>query len=560
MTALLSRLTIRTKIMGAFGAILLLVLALGVISISRLSAIDDQAAEIRDKWLPSAGVQGQLLGALQDYRVYEARYLLAETDPDRQKMNGEIQKRLQTVERLRAAYEPLITPGTESARLMREFDLAWTDHKQLARKYIGDHQANARDLFTDANRKSFLDAAVALAKDLDLNVAEGKKAADASVAIYSATKLTIIAVVGAVVTMCLLLAYAIITNVSGPIRRMTQTMTRLADHDLTINVQDQDRSDEIGAMAAAVQVFKDNMQRAQQLSGEQQIERQSKEKRSAHLDSTVASFQVTAREMVGLLSSGSTELETTARAMSGSADSTNRQANAVAVAAEEAGAGVQTVAAAAEQLTGSIQEISRQVAQSARMAARAVSDAQRTNAIVEALAEGANKIGNVVGLITSIAGQTNLLALNATIEAARAGDAGKGFAVVASEVKNLASQTGRATEEIGAQITQIQAATTEAVTAIRSISASIEEVSAIATTIAAAVEEQGAATAEIARNVQQTASATQEVTTNISGVGQAANDSSAAATQVLRAAGDLSKHADRLSAEVTTFVAKVRDA
>ena len=177
--------------------------------------------------------------------------------------------------------------------------------------------------------------------------------------------------------------------------------------------------------------------------------------------------------------------------MTGSADRTNQQASAVASAAEQAGAGAQTVAAATEELTASINEISRQVAQSARMAALAVKDAQRTNMIVAALAEGADKIGNVVGLITNIAGQTNLLALNATIEAARAGDAGKGFAVVASEVKNLANQTGKATEEIGAQITQIQAATKEAVAAIRGIAASIEEVSAIAASIASAVEEQG---------------------------------------------------------------------
>jgi len=275
---------------------------------------------------------------------------------------------------------------------------------------------------------------------------------------------------------------------------------------------------------------------------------------------TADAFEAQVGALVGLLAAGSTELEATARGMTDSADRTNQQANIVAAAAEEAGAGVQTVAAAAEELTASIAEITRQVAQSAKMAARVVDDAQRTNAIVTALAEGADRIGNVVGLITSIAGQTNLLALNATIEAARAGDAGKGFAVVASEVKNLAAQTSRATGEIGAQITSIQAATKEAVAAIRAISASIDEVSAISTTIAAAVEEQGAATAEIARNVAQTATAAQDVTSNITGVSQAATDSSTAAGQVLSAAGDLSKQAEQLSREVNTFVAGVRGA
>jgi methyl-accepting chemotaxis protein len=313
-------------------------------------------------------------------------------------------------------------------------------------------------------------------------------------------------------------------------------------------------------MAGAVQVFKEALIEADRLAGEQDAERAAKERRAARLEQAVATFEATAREIVALLSSGSTELEATARGMTSSVDRTNQQASAVATVAEEAGSGAQTIAVATEELTASINEISRQVAQSARMAAGAVKDAQHTNTIVAALSEGADKIGNVGGLITDIAGQTNLLALNATIEAARAGDAGKGVAVVASEVKSLASQTGRATEEIGGQITQIQAATKEAVAAIRNIATSIEEVSAIATSIASAVEQQGAATAEIARNVQQTASAAQDVTRNISGVGQSASDSSAAASQVLSAAGELSKQAERLSSEVQSFVSSVRAA
>jgi methyl-accepting chemotaxis protein len=200
------------------------------------------------------------------------------------------------------------------------------------------------------------------------------------------------------------------------------------------------------------------------------------------------------------------------------------------------------------------------VARSAKITDRAVEDTQRTDVIVRALAEAAEKIGHVMGLISDIAGQTNLLALNATIEAARAGDAGKGFAVVASEVKSLATQTSKATEEIGVQIGQIQAATKEAVEAIHGITVTIEEVSTIAANIAASVEEQGAATAEIARNVQQTAKATQDVTVNISGVSRASTEAGAAAGQVLSAAGDLSKQAEVLSAEVISFLSDVRAA
>ena len=219
---------------------------------------------------------------------------------------------------------------------------------------------------------------------------------------------------------------------------------------------------------------------------------------------------------------------------------------------------MQTVAAAAEELTSSIYEITRQVAQSAAITQKAVGDTRRTDTLVRALAEGAQRIGQVVDMISNIAGQTNLLALNATIEAARAGEAGKGFAVVASEVKSLATQTARATDEIGAQIRQIQSATTEAVEAIKAISATIEEVSTIATTIASAVEEQGAATLEISRNIQQTAASTQAVANTIAGVSQAANDTGAAANQVLGAAGGLSQQAEQLNAEMSTFLAGVR--
>jgi methyl-accepting chemotaxis protein len=218
------------------------------------------------------------------------------------------------------------------------------------------------------------------------------------------------------------------------------------------------------------------------------------------------------------------------------------------------------VAASAEQLTSSIGEISRQVTQSAQITGKAVQEARRTDSIVRALSEGADKIGQVVDLITNIAGQTNLLALNATIEAARAGEAGRGFAVVASEVKSLAQQTARATEEIGAQIAQVQSATNDAVEAIRGITGTIEEVSSIAATIAAAVEEQGAATAEIARNVQQVSASTQDVTSNITGVSHAAQEAGVAVSQVLANANDVSKQTTRLTSEVDNFVASLKNA
>ncbi len=293
---------------------------------------------------------------------------------------------------------------------------------------------------------------------------------------------------------------------------------------------------------------------------EKQAEEAVRDRRAARLDDLVAGFRETFGVSTGALFSASSELETTARSMSSTADASRRQATVVADAAEQANIGVQLVAAAAEQLTASIGEIDRDVGQSTRIARQAVEDARRTDDVVQALSKSAERIGQVVELISGIAGRTNLLALNATIEAARAGEVGKGFAVVASEVKSLASQTGRATEEIAAQVSQIQTVSQDAVAAIRGITRTIEQVSTLAVTVAAAVEQQGAATAEIARNVQQTAAGTREVTANIAGVSHAASGTGTAAALVLNAAGNLAVQARQLSSEMQSFVAEIKAA
>jgi methyl-accepting chemotaxis protein len=346
-----------------------------------------------------------------------------------------------------------------------------------------------------------------------------------------------------------------------PLRHLAETVRRLASGDITAEVAGAARRDEIGAIASAVLVFKESLVNAKVLAAEQeQHKARAVTEQKAVMNRTADAFEAKVGSLVSMLSSDATKMQATAQSMSATAMQTNQQATTVAAAAEEASSGVQTVAAAAEELTASIHEISRQVAQSAKITGKAVEDARRTDTIVRALADGAQKIGDVVRLITGIAAQTNLLALNATIEAARAGDAGKGFAVVASEVKSLAGQTANATEEIGAQIRQIQDATGEAVQAIKAISVTIDEVNVIASNIAAAVEEQGATTAEIARNVQQTAASTQEVTATIAGVSQAANDTRAAAGEVLGAASGLSQQAEQLTNEVNNFVTGVRAA
>lgn len=349
-------------------------------------------------------------------------------------------------------------------------------------------------------------------------------------------------------------------RVVAPVRALTVSIGRLAERDFETEVPSMNRADEFGAMATTLEGLRHGALVAERLAREQAGEQTMQVERGARLEGLVKGFETKAEQLVGLLVKSSVELEGTAESMSANAGRTNQQAATVANAAKEAGVGVQTVASAAEELSSSIAEIARQVAHSTTITGKAVEDARRTDGIVRALAESAQKIGDVVGLISNIASQTNLLALNATIEAARAGESGRGFAVVATEVKALAQQTATATDDIGNQVKQIQSATQEAVEAIRAIGATIDEVNGITAAIGAAVEEQGSATAEIARNVQQTATSTEHVTRNIAGVSQAANETGSAASHVLDAAGQVSRQSESILDEVNRFIAGVRAA
>jgi methyl-accepting chemotaxis protein len=359
----------------------------------------------------------------------------------------------------------------------------------------------------------------------------------------------------------IVIGFVVARSITKPVAAMTRAMSALAAGDKTIEIPAQNQKDEIGDMASAVQVFKANMIEADRLRAEQEAAKsQAEAERRRAMLALADRFEGTVGEVVNGVNSSATELQSTAQAMSATAEETARQSTVVAAASEETTQNVQTVASATEELSASIGEITGQVTESTRIVGDAVAQANDTNGKVQSLAEAAQKIGDVVRLINDIAGQTNLLALNATIEAARAGEAGKGFAVVASEVKTLATQTARATEEIASQVRAIQEATTSSAQAIESITKTIARVSEISTAIASAVEEQGAATQEISRNVQQAAQGTQEVSANIAGVTDAARQTGAAASKVLNSAGALSQNGQTLRAQVEEFLRTVRAA
>ena len=559
-----SNLSIRNKVIGAFAVVLITALALGGFAVDRLAVVNGSAAEVRDNWLPATGWLGVIAKSLERYRQLQAAHIMAATAADKDREEASISETYQAFDKTWRLYEPTVTTPVELA-FVAAFKKGWSTYLDDSKELIDLSRKNqgeaASKLFSGKLRSEFGQIHKTLEEDLAFNVDEGKKEADRGAEVYRSARSWIVVTLVVAALLCAAMGFMIIVGVARPITAMTETMRRLAGGDMAAEIRGVDRKDEIGKMASAVLVFKDNALETERMRAEQQqAERIGAERRKQDMHRLADGFESAVGEIIETVSSASTELEASATTLTKTAERSQQVTIRVAAASEEASTNVQSVASATEELSSSVNEISRQVQESARMANEAVDQARKTNDRVGELSKAAARIGDVVELINTIAGQTNLLALNATIEAARAGEAGRGFAVVASEVKALAEQTARATGEIGQQIGGIQAATQESVSAIREISGTIERLSEISSTIAAAVEEQGAATQEISRNVQQAAQGTHEVSSNITDVQRGAGETGSASAQVLSAAQSLSRDSNRLKLEVGKFLNTVRAA
>ena len=423
------------------------------------------------------------------------------------------------------------------------------------------HDEKELRTLVDGEMKDLVAEATQKVQEFEATAADMEQAIEADMISHlQITEIEIIAasLIGLVagVTIALSLGNSIIQ----PVKRLTDVMSTLAGGDTTADVTDTDRLDEVGGMARAVLVFKDNMVQNAEMAAEQEAEQAKREERARAIAELTGDFDGQVQNVLSSVSSATTELDQTARSMATIAEETMSRSTTVASASEQATANVQTVAAATEELASSINEISSQVGESSRIAQEAADQAQNTSQSMTGLESAAEKIGNIINLISDIAEQTNLLALNATIEAARAGEAGKGFAVVATEVKSLADQTGKATEEIATQISEIQRETGNAAGAIRQIAGTVARLSEISTTIASAVDEQSSATQEIGRSVQEAATGTQEVSSNIVAVNTGAQETNAASTQVQAATSQVAEQSEGLAKTIAEFLQRVQAA
>jgi methyl-accepting chemotaxis protein len=559
-------LRIGKKIIAALAALLLITVGVGGLALTEMKAINAQAAEIRDNWLPALNAASKLQYALARMGRAETGLMLTlHAHRDATQIAAEHKTTLDNVEKAYEAYKPLITPNTDEAVEMAKFAEAWPSYRKLsegvAERGLNGDVEGAVDDSLKISTPQRIAMQHHLTKAADFNEVGGRAAAAAGETIYKSSRYVMLASLALAVLVGALAAVALIASVVRPLDHATDSIEQLAGGELDVDIADDGRKDEVGALTRALVVFKANILQTRKLEREAaESSARAREQRRADALRLADEFDRNVNAIVAEVARTAADFQGAARILADTSVDTARQAMAVTEASDSASANIGTVASATEQLTYSVQEINGQVDQSRRMASESAQQAERTDAQMRELAAAAEKIGGIVSLISDIAGQTNMLALNATIEAARAGEAGRGFNVVAQEVKSLAEQTSRATAEIASQINDIQATTQRAAQNISGIVHTTEDASRVAQTIATAVGQQGEATSEIARNVQEASRSAQEVAANINGVLTAAQSASAASTQMLASAQTLAQQSKVLNKEVQAFLSNVRAA
>jgi methyl-accepting chemotaxis protein len=552
---------ISIKLIAAFAALVLIIASLAGVTFFELGQSRDRVADTtritqittdmdtmrQEVAKQQAAVRGLLLSGNRDYI---GKYETAKAEYTR--LLQSLQSRL-TVDK---AKQLLDTAGVEIARWQSDIV---TRQINLMRNPLTVDEA--RVLEANGYGERMLDEANAALSELtalayDLTTRNEQ-------AVEDAFDFTLVALlIGTAVALLFAAAawYVLSRAIATPIDGMSAFMGRLAEGHYEEVTANQDRGDEIGMMAKSVEFFRQRLIENRKMEAAAAEANEEKARRAKKIEDMTNDFDRESTQLVTSVAEGATELKSVASSMSQIAERTEDMSTTVAAAAEEASSNVETVASATEEINASLAEIASQVSRATEVAQTAVSTASQTSGVINGLREQSDSIGEVVKMITDIAEQTNLLALNATIEAARAGEAGKGFAVVASEVKNLATQTAKATEQISAQIDSVRGESANAVDAIDRISAVIRQIDEITTAIAAAVEEQAAATREIARNVQQASVGTTDVTSNIAQVKGGASETGTASRDVLTASEELSQHAERMRSVVQQFIAGIKAA
>ncbi len=531
-------------------------------SASSLGTMNDTYSIVVDRYMPVNNALGNINTATSDYRGAEAEHILSLTEQEMTALETKMAETKKYIEENHKLVDSLVK-SVDGRKRLKDFEEMWASYLAKSTAMLSLSRKNQTDDAKAAFRASkaiFDETSNDLLDFIKIEMEHTEKANHDGDEMYIALNRNTLIASGLLILLGAGIFFYYQSQVSNPLAGSVGIMGRLAKGELDIDIPSSERHDEVGQIYTSLVVFKDSGLKARAAAEQEKADMAARLARTERLNKLTKDFEAEVGNIVSTVASAATQMEGTSSNMAALSEQTNRQAHAVADAGSKTSANVQTVATATEELSASISEIGRQVEQSSVITRAAVDMASTVSTEMKALLDSSQKIGGVVDLISEIANQTNLLALNATIEAARAGDAGKGFAVVASEVKNLASQTVKATTEITDQIATVQNAIKDSFSSVESINLKIGEISATTSTIAAAIQEQDAATRDISQNVQQAASGTQQVSVNIASVTEAASSTGQAATDVLGASRELSQQAEKLRRRVDQFIGDVKSA